>query len=237
MQDHEKQRPRRRAIYTRIAASLCLGSAAVVASGAVGHLAFRRIATAGPGVRAVRMIAQGFHLDAAGGLWTWSAYRENSARFGEAYREPSGVPAGAAPDPSPWPTTTGLASHFRQVDWLEVGWPLPCFVAVHATYADSAAIAGGKTLRGFDLDSPSAPDWLRPASGTSGWGHTILPTSIRWPFFLANIAVWSAATWCLLSLPAASRALRRRRRRKRGLCHSCGYDIKANSGPCPECGA
>ena len=42
------------------------------------------------------------------------------------------------------------------------------------------------------------------------------------------------ALWLVLTLP---RLVVRRRRRTRGLCLRCGYDLRASRGRCPECGA
>ncbi len=60
-----------------------------------------------------------------------------------------------------------------------------------------------------------------------------LPLLIHWPAFLIDTLFWGAA-W--LGFIAAFRSLRARRRRKRGLCVACKYEL-AGLGLCPECGA
>ena len=51
-------------------------------------------------------------------------------------------------------------------------------------------------------------------------------------WFLALIAGLPAAR----GLQVASRRRRRTRRRRENLCQQCGYDLRASTGVCPECG-
>ncbi len=62
-----------------------------------------------------------------------------------------------------------------------------------------------------------------------------LPTIPLWPGFALNTLFYAALAWGLWQLPLA---IRRRRRRSKGLCVRCGYDLKglAAGAVCPECG-
>ena len=57
---------------------------------------------------------------------------------------------------------------------------------------------------------------------------------------LFQVACAALLALALSALPAVLLLWRRqvpRRRRARGLCPACGYDLRASPGPCPECGA
>ena len=63
------------------------------------------------------------------------------------------------------------------------------------------------------------------------------PYSPIWPGFAINTVFYAALIWMLFAVPAA---LRRKRRRSRGLCVKCAYDLRGravSSDVCPECGA
>ena len=63
-----------------------------------------------------------------------------------------------------------------------------------------------------------------------------MPLTPLWPGFAINTVFYAAILWMLFAAPFA---LRRRRRIKRGLCPTCGYDLRGRSGEstlCPECG-
>lgn len=98
----------------------------------------------------------------------------------------------------------------------------------------------------------------RPESGPHGWdswgdesifvlskGPTWFPALITGslrndglqPICLVILPYW---TICLiLAIPVVGsirHAVRRRRRARQGLCATCGYDLRASSSSCPECG-
>jgi len=63
----------------------------------------------------------------------------------------------------------------------------------------------------------------------------LLPLQPLWPGFAINTLFYAVVLWMLVAGP---RALNRKRRRMRGLCVKCAYDLRGtSSGVCPECGA
>jgi len=75
-------------------------------------------------------------------------------------------------------------------------------------------------------------DW-RIIKFSSGRHGPLQVTVLRFPFWMP-----SALLLTLLLGPAGVRWMRRRRRKTRGLCLRCGYDLQGNeTAVCPECGA
>ena len=61
----------------------------------------------------------------------------------------------------------------------------------------------------------------------------VLPLIPIWPGFLWNTLLYEALWWFLLS---GIRRLIMFRRRRKGCCTSCGYQLLAEQAVCPECG-
>lgn len=110
---------------------------------------------------------------------------------------------------------------------LALGWPCKCL------YAEWSAEDQPRFSLACTTLSLRGPHSL--VGGLTG-KHP-LPYFPLWPNLLANTVVYAGAWLLLLASPAALLALRRQRRRARGLCTLCGYDTSASSSaPCPECG-
>jgi hypothetical protein len=112
----------------------------------------------------------------------------------------------------------------RTLNRITTGFPFPCMQ--WATYSDSAVPKTAKDsiwYLGLDL----------PGKGMIGERfERHLPLRPVLAPFIANAAIYAAASFLLLSALAA---IRQSRRRARGLCPHCGYGV-AGLPRCPECG-
>jgi len=114
------------------------------------------------------------------------------------------------------PHWSSVPARGMKVDDHAYGWPLRCLRAVQHAGDDRADY---RVLTGWH---PSMGDiWL--------------PRRFLWPTLIANTLIFAGAWWLLLVAPGMTR---RSRRRRRGLCIRCAYDLRATSAgsPCPECG-
>src|SRR4051812_47538286 len=60
---------------------------------------------------------------------------------------------------------------------------------------------------------------------------------IVWRGYLVGLPFYLVSTLAIIWIVTDIRARKRRGRIARGLCPSCGYDIRATPDRCPECGA
>jgi hypothetical protein len=81
-----------------------------------------------------------------------------------------------------------------------------------------------------DFGGKPYPSWL---------DRRALPLRPLWPGFAINTIFYAAVLWIVFAAPGVIKRLRRRRR---GQCIHCGYDLRGQSGSgngaqrCPECG-
>ncbi|MBL8759803.1 MAG: hypothetical protein JNL50_00730 [Phycisphaerae bacterium] len=152
---------------------------------------------------------------------------------------PSGRPpawAAAVPDQSP-----GM---YNQVITTATGWPF------HAFRGEQWIVLGlsheqSELLASKPLDQLSEAEQLQlkqKRTERSQWtirhavtGDWAIPFAPMWAGLLADWVLFSVLWLLVLSLGRSNRDCRRRRR---GLCTRCAYDLKglAPASPCPECG-
>ncbi|MEZ6241932.1 MAG: hypothetical protein R3B57_02715 [Phycisphaerales bacterium] len=112
-----------------------------------------------------------------------------------------------------------------KVDRWTHGWPVP------ALRRESRSVTDFVSLNYTDESRP-----IRAGLGTpwkDGWRQQVrLELVPVWPGFAIDAAFYAGVCWVLLFAPGVAI---RWRRRQRGRCPACGYDL-AGLESCPECG-
>lgn len=172
--------------------------------------------------------------------WTTS-YRfavANDAAIPAAWGRPMHIPGWAGPyvrsweaRGEDWPGMTPPAFPYAiEVGMVRAyGWP---FRAVHWR-SDVVQPAAPPFV--WRTSGALAVPWLRSRDGFARSTPLLLPYFPVWAGLAGNVALFSL---CWLGLLFAWRGLRRSRRRRRGLCPECRYDLAGTEPgrPCPECG-
>jgi hypothetical protein len=109
------------------------------------------------------------------------------------------------------------------------GWPMRCLEAT--VVRDRRSGAGECSIHYY---GGALLPWTSSLNA-SGF-PVVVPYYPIWPGLLVNAAFYGAIFWLLWFGPGM---IRRGRRRRRGLCARCGYELRGfrgTGGTCPECG-
>ncbi len=129
------------------------------------------------------------------------------------------------------------------------GWPLQTLFWIARSDEDAGpALPGaGSVLVGYDQGLPASifadfePRYAlrlqRTPTSVEDWylGNPALPLHVIWRGLAINTIFYAVILWALCYAPVKLRSFVRD---KRGMCPSCGYDLRhADHLVCPECGA
>ena len=123
------------------------------------------------------------------------------------------------------------ADQILSVNVIDAGLPLKSF---RCSYRTTNPLGHPSPPREGFSHTLMIPSWMRPPQSRLfvWYGFPFLPI---WPGFAVNTVFYAVILWLPIRGPFA---LRRLIRRKRGLCVTCGYDLRhAEHDACPECGA
>jgi hypothetical protein len=133
--------------------------------------------------------------------------------------------------------TAAAASPNGVIVWsgrrIDVGWPARSMMFVRLETRDPAlrSLPGAwrEERLSLSLERPSA---LLPGPAWFETPRDRIPLTPVLPGFLLNTLFYAA----VLRVPLMFFPLRRWRRRRRGRCVECNYDLTGIDAPCPECG-
>jgi hypothetical protein len=142
-----------------------------------------------------------------------------------------------APRVEPWSTAVWQSE-------LVAGWPFQWlryrFESDTTRWPDRSRfkpVEGIRLIENIEADSWETSEFGMMCGGGETHPATgMLATRVRWLPFIAELLLATAVVlitgysiWWLATLPT-------RRRLRRGLCVTCGYDMKGQPATCPECG-
>lgn len=124
--------------------------------------------------------------------------------------------------------------------WATVQNELPCPALIWQDRLHFTAVAGwpvralGCDWAQSDGNGSDVASGIRVSSSRSPVGVLRLPLRPIWPGVAVNVLLFGTIGAVMTILPSA---VRRARRRRRGACTLCGYDVRGLLGAvCPECG-
>jgi hypothetical protein len=123
-----------------------------------------------------------------------------------------------------------------EIFWLDVdetiaGWPMYAFRGQWEEWLGWGPVDQESRYVG----AIAVPEWAKPEKGNRRLIEFV-PIRPIWPGFAINTIFYAAVLWVVFAIPGGVKRLRRRRR---GQCIHCGYDLRGQppeSDKCPECG-